>query len=70
MPYTKTEWVDNETAITAKRLNKMEAGIELVSDMLPNNDGTAGQVPTKTEDGTRWAEVGKTPTVTGEVLDL
>ena len=70
MPYIKTEWVDNETAITAKRLNKMEAGIELASSVLPDNDGAVGQVLTKTEDGTRWAEGGRPATVTGETLDL
>lgn len=70
MPYTKTEWVDNETAITANRLNKIENGIEVMSDLLPGNDGISGQVLTKTDSGTRWAEVGKSPTVTGEVLEL
>lgn len=70
MPYTKTEWVDNTTAITAARLNNMEDGIEAANDILPDNEGIIGQVLTKVDGGTEWADVGSAPAVVGEVLEL
>lgn len=70
MPYTKTEWVDDATAITAARLNNMENGIEAANDILPANKGSIGQVLTKVDGGTEWAEVSSAPTVVGEVLEL
>lgn len=70
MPYTKTTWVDNTTAITAARLNNMEDGIESANDIVPDNQGEVGQVLTKTSDGTQWAEAGNAPFVSGEVLEL
>ena len=70
MPYTKTEWVDNTTAITAARLNNMEDGIEAANDILPDNDGIVGQVLTRVDGGTEWADAGSSPSVVGEVLEL
>ena len=69
MPYTKTEWVDNVTAITAARLNHIEDGIEAAGNFLPSNQGVPGQYLSKTSEGTEWCEI-KEPEVTGEVLRL
>lgn len=70
MPYTKTVWVDNVTAITAARLNNMEDGIEAANDLTIAGDGRPGEVLTKTEDGMAWAPPEFNPTVNGEVLEL
>lgn len=70
MPYTKTTWVDSVTAITAARLNNMEEGIDSANEVVPDNQGIAGQVLVKTREGTSWSEAASIPTVTGEVLEL
>lgn len=70
MPYTKTNWVDNVTAITAERLNNIENGIEDAHNFVPAGDGEVGEVLTKTENGVEWAAPEFTPTVVGEVLEL
>ncbi len=70
MPYNKTTWVDNTTAITAERLNNMENGIESANGIVPTTEGEAGQVLTKTENGVTWAESATSPNVVGEVLEL
>lgn len=70
MPYVKTVWVDNETAITAARLNNMENGIAEANNFTVAGDGRPGEVLTKTEDGMVWAPPEFTPTVNGEVLEL
>ena len=70
MPYKKTEWADNVTAITAERLNNMENGIDAANEIIPTNEGAIGQVLTKVDGGAEWAEVGSAPFVTGEILEL
>lgn len=70
MPYTKTNWVDNVTAITAERLNNIENGIEDAINLVPAGEGDAGTVLTKTENGVEWAPPEFIPTVVGEVLEL
>ena len=69
MPYTKTNWVDNVTAITAERLNNMENGIADAQNLVPAGEGAVGDVLTKTEDGVEWGP-GVSPVVIGEVLEL
>ena len=51
MAYTKTTWVDGVTPVNASNMNKIEQGIY---DVSPINEGTNGQVLTKTENGAEW----------------
>ena len=48
--YTKTNWVDNETPVNAKNMNKIETALETHDTALegklekPKADGTQGQI--------------------------
>lgn len=69
MPYTKTTWVDNVTAITAARLNHIESGIEDANVFVPIDDGLPGQVLTKNQSGAEWADAKPNIKIVGEILD-
>ena len=58
MTYVKTQWVDNQAPdINATNLNNMEQGIE--DAQYPDN-GTTGQVLTKTDTGISWDDLPET----------
>ena len=70
MPYQKTTWVDNVTAITAARLNNIENGVESANSVIPLDAGQVGQVLTKKADGAEWADPTANVRVVDEVLEL